>query len=393
MLAEPFPHATSLLYGFTIFGLCFQVLNIIYGTSHAVKRPTLFNLILVAVLVLYGASFIPLLLTSQATLNKLSGETIDDVTNGRMETLQKVHVGMYTTATLAYILLVQIRFRVIRSVMPYHKVWDWLFVITTLTVFAILIIYYSYIQNSFINIIDYVAGWSGYGLLVDHLLSFLFIHQLYLTRKRVASIHHSGQNANALSPSQQTPTTAAVTRKLRAIDGVFKKVVGSLVGLCCVSWVCLGLAFGSAMSEGATKVVVYRMAFSLTPFQFAGALVFIYSVRRLVTSSKNHPQPEPHRHNHQQPQPNNNIELKNRWIKTETPETPTSPSPPSYEEEARTPSRRFPLPTAINTAFSRSSGPTTAASQTTLPTGAAVPNHEFAYEERSPILYKPGGKN
>ncbi|RKO84246.1 hypothetical protein BDK51DRAFT_52934 [Blyttiomyces helicus] len=106
-----------------------------------------------------------------------------------------------------------------------------------------------------------MALWTAYALVVDNILSFIFIYRLWNCRARLAR--------------QQTDD------RLRE----WTRVVGALAVLCLVTWIGLAVLLVDNVcfdDAPATKSLMFRVAFACTPLDFSGALVFIYTVRRLM---------------------------------------------------------------------------------------------------------------
>ncbi|KAJ3296853.1 hypothetical protein HK104_001095 [Borealophlyctis nickersoniae] len=258
---------TKLNWGFTVLGLVLQIGNIAYATQHAVRRPTTFNLVLVSALIIYALSFVPLLMTTTLTIDL--GSQQDSPASPihyqfvRLDALVRTYTALYGVSTLVYILLVQIRFRVVKSIMPYKNHWDWIFVGVTVTVFSLTTLLFGVILP-ISPILQSIASaiWSLYGLTVDNVLSFIFIRQLYKTRR----------NVNATSTNRK----------------VWARVVAALCALCSVTWLCLGLLIGGNVlfaDDHGMRTFFFRLAYAFTPLVFSAALVFVYTVRTLMSGS------------------------------------------------------------------------------------------------------------
>ncbi|KAJ3278548.1 hypothetical protein HK104_002242, partial [Borealophlyctis nickersoniae] len=245
-------------YGFTILGLLLQIGNIVYATNHALRRPTVFNLVLLIALILYACSFIPLLMTTSLTID-LDGIT-EDAGNAylfkRLDVLVRIYTALFGLSSLMYLVLVQIRFRVVKSLMPYKNYWDWIFVGVTVSICIVTTFLFGVIipKNAILQSIA-SAIWSLYALTVDNVLSFIFIRQLYKTRR----------NLNTIGASQRKAWT---------------RVVVALCGLCSITWVCLALLVTGNLffkEQHSTRTFMFRLAYAFTPLEFSAALVFIYT--------------------------------------------------------------------------------------------------------------------
>ncbi|KAJ3049410.1 hypothetical protein HK097_009581 [Rhizophlyctis rosea] len=257
--------AVILNYVFIVIGLGIQLCNIAYGIRHAIQRPTKFNLILLACALVYAVSFVPLLLTSALTveLNSTRKSESNAYLFTRLDTLVRTYTALFGSATLAYILLVQVRFRVVKSLMKYRDFYDWIFVSVTITIWLLTSFLFGVILHVAPTTQSIVLGaWSVYALAVDQTLSFIFIRQLYKTRKAVSATKDSQKE--------------------------FYKVVLALCLLCFISWLGLTMVIVSNVffkNDHIMRTLLFRAAYMISPFHFSGAMVFIYTVRSLVVPS------------------------------------------------------------------------------------------------------------
>lgn len=236
-------------------------MNTAYAIKHAIARPTKFNIILVVALVVYCVSYIPLLMTSSLTI-ELSDQKETPQTQplfAKLDILLRVYTALYGISTLMYILLVQIRFRVVKSLISYRSIYDHIFVaITVLVCLLSTFLFGVILPTSSVLASIAAAVWTLYGLLVDNILSFVFIKVLYTSRTTL---------------SKSAPSSA------------WKRVVGALGFLCIVTWLCLALLLTGNIgfaNDRIVRTVLFRIAYSFTPLEFSGALVFMYTVRSLV---------------------------------------------------------------------------------------------------------------
>ncbi|RKO92674.1 hypothetical protein BDK51DRAFT_34127 [Blyttiomyces helicus] len=265
------PIELTLCYVFTGVGFLIQLGNVFYGSIHVIKRPTTFNLVLAVALVMYLLSFMPLVLTTELTV-ELAGH-VDSPDSPlqwkfvRLKWLLRIYSALYSCATLLYLLLVQIRFRVIKTLLPYSDLWDWALVTVTVliwgsTAIALGVVYPRTVMLQSIA----MAIWTAYALVIDNVLSFVFLFQLWNCRRRLTS---------ATSASR-----GAVRRQQQ-----YSRVVAALIGFCVLSWVGVSLLFASdavGPKHQLTRLVLFRAAYACTPLDFSGALVFIYTVRQLM---------------------------------------------------------------------------------------------------------------
>ncbi|TPX63154.1 hypothetical protein SpCBS45565_g06830 [Spizellomyces sp. 'palustris'] len=257
---------TSLFTSFTL-----QLANTFYAIKHTVRRPTPYNHSLAFCYVLYGASFIPLMLSTTPTLELGDrGQDPGDPNHGAykaVQTLVRAWMVLYAVSTLGYLVLVQMRFRVVKAVWRYRDEWDWAFIGLTLAIWTTTTVL-SVMSTSqpFTS-----AGWTLYALLIDHILSFSFIYSLYSVRRAAGG----------------------------ARQAQWKRVVTALIVICVVTWVCLGLlVIGNTAfrNDQGIRTLMFRVGYAFTPLEFSGALVFIYNAKSLVSPPeppKQPPKPTP----------------------------------------------------------------------------------------------------
>ena len=94
------------------------------------------------------------------------------------------------------------------------------------------------------------ALWTLYALVVDNILCFIFLYQLFKCRARVS-------NSDRL-------------------NSLWKKSVYGLGVLCLTSWICLALIIAASFAysnDPLGRSLLYRVAYAFSPLQFSGALV------------------------------------------------------------------------------------------------------------------------
>ena len=107
------------------------------------------------------------------------------------------------------------------------------------------------------------ALWTLYALIVDNILSWLFLYHLFKCRSQVSN-----------------------TDRLKVL---WRKSVWGLSLLCGTTWISLILIIMATFtfhSDGLKRALVYRIAYAFSPLQFTGALVFIYTIRSLFEDAK-----------------------------------------------------------------------------------------------------------
>ncbi|KAJ3258632.1 hypothetical protein HK103_003421 [Boothiomyces macroporosus] len=116
--------------------------------------------------------------------------------------------------------------------------------------------------------IQYGIIWSVYVLLVDNVISFVFVMQVYKSRDLFYSM-------------------VAPNERIKAHNRMFT-VMKAVTLLASISWICIIMAFVSGYVYGsmpAERQFLYRIGFSFSPLMYSGALVFVYTVRKLVPTS------------------------------------------------------------------------------------------------------------
>ncbi|KAJ3170967.1 hypothetical protein HDU87_008442 [Geranomyces variabilis] len=252
---------------FTVVGFTLALLNILFAVQHAWNRRTVYNYFLVLCLTTYASSFVPLMLSTMPTLQLPDGADSPESAAyeqwQEVDNLLKIWKALYGFAVLQYIFLVQVRFRVVKSVFKYHVLWDWAFAVITLVFYVVCSLTYGIFTTFPHTTVSLgqalaTAAWTLYALVVDHFLSFTFIRELYYMRKRVG-----GRRAG------------------------WRRVVTALVAVCVVSWICLLLLVMANLAfpnDNLMRTFLFRLGYSFTPLEFSGALVFIYNAKRLMAN-------------------------------------------------------------------------------------------------------------
>ncbi|KAJ3035551.1 hypothetical protein HK097_004177, partial [Rhizophlyctis rosea] len=221
------------------FGLFVQTCNVAYGTHHAHLRPTKFNVILVLSIFVSALSFIPLLLTTRPAI-ELAGTRITHENKPDFWLLDvqvRTFTAMYSVASLTYILMEQIRFRLVKYFLPYSDKWDYLFVTLTLLIWTLTTVVFGVIHPITPSIQTLAgAAWTSYGLLVDNLLSFTLMHQILSNRQHLSTI----------DPLQHV-----------------RRLIRALALLCATSWVALAVFIvGNFLypTDGKMRTLFFRVA-------------------------------------------------------------------------------------------------------------------------------------
>jgi len=184
--------------------------------------------------------------------------------------LNRVHNSLYAISTLMYLLLVQVRFRVIKNILPYRDLWDHAFMCVTIIIWSLTTLLFGIILFDSVApkiSLAFSALWTFYALVVDNILSWLFLYNLFKCRARVSN-----------------------SKRLKSL---WTKSVYGLGILCATTWVSLLLLLlaifkFSDASFGSTRALLYRIAYAFSPIQFSGTLLFIYAVQLLFEDDDIH---------------------------------------------------------------------------------------------------------
>ena len=126
--------STCLIYLiYIVIGFTLQIFNVSYTVRLAFERATIYNTVLVLSMSLYAASFLPLfckLIIDMFSLTIIVTSLLSysvSVMNPRIAsmilTLNRAHNTCYAFSTLIYMILIQLRFQIIKSVWPYRSIY------------------------------------------------------------------------------------------------------------------------------------------------------------------------------------------------------------------------------------------------------------------------------
>ncbi|KAJ3038966.1 hypothetical protein HDV00_012724 [Rhizophlyctis rosea] len=168
---------------------------------------------------------------------------------------------VYGIYSLSYLLLEQSRFQIIKGIMPYSRLYDYAFMVFTIGVWTATIFVFGVVDpiNTSITMVA-VGAYCIYGLMVDNVLSFTFLHHLYKNRQLL----HRDSNS---SPTH------------------FLRVTRALLACCTISWMALTLFMTAAFlytKDNIMRTLLFRIVYSLAPVQFSAALVYMYSIKVLL---------------------------------------------------------------------------------------------------------------
>ncbi|KAI8823727.1 uncharacterized protein EV422DRAFT_504876 [Fimicolochytrium jonesii] len=231
-------------------GLALQFGNSMYAARHAWMRPVTYNLMLLTSCATYAGSFIPL----------FAAKTDDEY---NIYPNMRIWTALYGVSTLMYTIIIQIRFRAIKALLPYGDVYiftdapkDRIFLGVTVCLWCTTIIPFGVVIGSRKSQSLFTAAWTAYVLLVDNVISFMFISQVYKCQAILGG-----------------------TRRKE-----WARVVGSLAFVCVTMWISvLSLVAANLFLVPSKIFYSFQFVFCCTPLQFSGALVFIYNAQALVS--------------------------------------------------------------------------------------------------------------
>ncbi len=165
----------------------------------------------------------------------------------------RIHNTFFAVSTFMYLLLIQTRFRVIKSILPYRNLYDYLFVIVTIivwcgTTFLFGIVAFGSVSPA--QSLAFSALWTLYALIVDNILSWLFLYHLFKCRAQVSN-----------------------TDRLKRLWSQSVIGLGILAG---TTWICLiltAIATFAFAKDNVSRALMYRVAYCFSPVQFSGSLV------------------------------------------------------------------------------------------------------------------------
>ncbi|KAJ3276293.1 hypothetical protein HK104_003697 [Borealophlyctis nickersoniae] len=203
--------------------------------------------------------------TTQLRVQGLSNNPADEEAHKRfvkVDYLDHIFNGLFSSGALIYLLLIQLRFRIIHKIYPYSHKWDIVFVTFTILLCAVCI-YFGAIADATV-FVQTIAGslWITYVFLSANILSFVFLYRIYQCKQQT-----SGGKANREA---------------------FARVTRALAFICTCSWVCLALAIVALVvlkSNELLRPLVFRISYGVGgPLDLSGVLVFIHEMRNLVLS-------------------------------------------------------------------------------------------------------------
>ncbi|KAI8904261.1 hypothetical protein DFJ77DRAFT_251344 [Powellomyces hirtus] len=254
--------------GFLILGVTAAMCNLLFSLRHANKRRTYYNFLLVVCMSTYVVSFIPLIICIPTAIELPNiGRDPSSPNHETWAYVDKMLITwktFYGLGSLQYIILMQYRFRVVKTILKYKDYWDWVFIVVTFAVYGGTLIAFGTIAPVPMASRDLtqamgLAIWTMYALVVDNAVSFTFIYQLYKLRRRVG-----GDSRR------------------------WTQVVTVLVLVCIASWfsiISLAMVNIFCRKDAPFIRTFFRITYSFTPLELSGALVFIYNAKALMTSN------------------------------------------------------------------------------------------------------------
>ncbi|KAJ3007124.1 hypothetical protein HKX48_009308, partial [Thoreauomyces humboldtii] len=276
---------------FESIGIAIMLFNVLWGAHLCWKRPNRYNAFLLMSATFYLLSEgiqLPITLVSgtrnRGYLNHLA-KLPNDSPIGQMNpdwarrnaiaVLQRAYNAFFAFATVSYLLLVQVRFRVLKTIMPYSSVFDILFVVVTLAIWAVTMVLFNIVlyQGSTLTSATMAAIWNVYVLVVDQVLCGVFLYKL--ADFQVAL----GQTTSAEARNQ------ASGRRM---------VLVALVNLAVVAWLCFALFLWSHLgwpNDPGMQTVLFRAATAFSSLTVTSALAFVFAVRRMMTRHQSSARP------------------------------------------------------------------------------------------------------
>ncbi|KAL2915142.1 hypothetical protein HK105_205247 [Polyrhizophydium stewartii] len=265
-----------------MFGFTVQLCNTIYAFRHAKTFSSQFNLALFVSMVIYSLSFVPMFLTvglgsEEASFAGFSAAELQSRAT-LIYYLNQTQNLLYPLSTGTYVLLVQIRFQTIRVVMSYPSIIDKLFLGLTVVFWFVVPFTVgalgSYIWPGYVTLGTQMfafAVWTIYALLVDTILSFIFMYKIFVARKKLI-------NYMRTSGRRREQDTAALK--------LMRNVGLALVMLCTISWISESFIFLSStvyVNDPIIRKLCFRVAYACSPLQFTGGLILVYSITEVFS--------------------------------------------------------------------------------------------------------------
>ncbi|KAI9005240.1 hypothetical protein BC832DRAFT_556742 [Gaertneriomyces semiglobifer] len=257
----------GLSYAIAGLGLINQFGVVVYTAHDGYRKRKLFNamylLAMVIFLIVFGA---------------LMGQTYASYRdNGNACTIQydagpnrQLYDGMwrlfnasYMTAGMGYMICFQMRFRLIRIIMPYAKIWDRLLQGVTTTIFVGCMVICVVMYDTFRDDAAFAMGvFTVWLIFVDNMLSFTFLRQLRRHKAILADTTKLARRAN--------------------------KVKVSLIALCVTTWMAVILHFATFVfvwrDERHMNLyhLLIRIVIFISSITFVGAATYMRSIALLM---------------------------------------------------------------------------------------------------------------
>jgi hypothetical protein len=247
----------------TVIGILFQLGNTLFAFKQAYAKPKYNSLIAVSML-LYLCAFFPLLRSTGLTITQVTDKMDELQRDIELRVLLNIHNVFFCVSTLLYTIVIQSRLQCLRLMVRYPKWVDFVALGFTILVWIVLclvnVIILPYLNGSSAMLCG--AIWSGYVILMDNIVAFVFLSQLLQTRSDLGL---------TVSKKQQ--------RKRRVL-------ITSLVFLAIFTWISLlfpFLSFFVYRFDPELRRISYRLGFCFSPIMYLGSLIFVYSVRAIFS--------------------------------------------------------------------------------------------------------------
>lgn len=244
----------------TVLGMGLQFANIIYSIKHALKFSKVYNSIICASMIIIFMSAVPLLISSAIGNSPFKDQEDKKFRNSFENKLGYVHSNLFFIGSLIYILCLQLRFKVIRTVWNYPQYLDNALIGITALTWGYFCVYSSSLKpiinpGSKPDILS-GAAWSLYCLIIENFLSICFMLKFF--------------------------KLSVDTDRMRQLKTHVLKSCFVLAG---ASWICLSIAFTAGYvyaHDDVMRKFVYRISFSFSYVVYSGALVLVYSAKQFV---------------------------------------------------------------------------------------------------------------
>jgi heme/copper-type cytochrome/quinol oxidase subunit 2 len=258
------PYLEIELFVTTVF-IVFQLGMATWATNNAItpskytKKRSIYRFMLALSMIFHLLAFLPLLRTTGLTASHLTNPKDISTREDEIGKLQWIHNVFFAASSLNYCLVIQMRLSALRVISPYPKLWDRIGIAFTVAVWTVLCLYHVVMKPMFTESsgIFFGAVWSGYVLLVDNLVSIIFV-----------TILHQFQARNKKRETKEK-------QKLRWT------LITCLVMNAILTWIFLAFPITCATlyaNDPVKRRLAYRFGYCFSTFIYFGAMIFIYAV-------------------------------------------------------------------------------------------------------------------